>query len=862
MTIFFFSRKHSKKSLALVTLLFFATFFTLITVFNTVVLANMVSNPGFESGVTSWQFNPRSGSSSHTTTTATKNSGNASLQVTVNTAGSNPQDIELAQYGKSITAGQTYTVQFWGRASTTRAMDVVIQNSNSPFTEFMRRTAQLTTNWQFYSYTFVASQTQSNVLIGLQFGEATGTYNVDDVVFVSGTVAPSPTPTPPPGSTTDGTLYRAINFNGSALNVDGVNFVSESDAGVTFPTSVLRFTNTSTPLNPAVSANKTTMIRSSVWRGDTIQLNVEVPVPNNTYNVYVYSWEDTGATTYNLGFEGQIVASQVNSGNAGVWKRLGPYKVTVNDGRLSLYQTGGDFNLSGLEIYTPNAVPTATPMPPSAYKSITYRSSNVANNGAGSTSLTLTKPAGTVAGDIMVAQIVSGGASGATFGTPVGWTLIRRDNTTSTSASGIYYKLAGTIEPANYTWTINSSQPAAGVIATYYNVDTASPISAHSGRFNDDNPAMTANSITAATSVDRLLFFGAVSVGTTVSPPTGMATRNTASGQRTAYLSDRLLAVAGPTGNQVGQHAAGAVANLAALVSLRPAIQSASGPIAGSVANLNFFVSNFNPWIQATCGDVRMDNGIDNFVPAGRQMITTNASCTGPGIAFSGDSPATFSPGTASTTNRVVGGFSYPEVYLPPNSGSIFSSYDNLSAKSKTTDTPPINLNTLCTLSDCTLPANLAQGVYIATGNVVFNAYTFPAGRNYVFLVDGNITFRGNMITPVTSTSIFSASGNIIVPATLGVAPAATTPVLTGIFSADDSFIMQTTNTCADLRLNIEGVLIVNAAQSGGTFQNDRDMCGNNLTNPTLQITQRLDFVVNMPEFMRIQSVVSNEVAP
>jgi hypothetical protein len=657
------------------------------------------------------------------------------------------------------------------------------------------------------------------------------------------------------------TLLKAINFNGAQLDVDGVRFQAEATAGVSFPTAVTRFANTTTTLNPAVSANKTSMIRDSIWRGSSLQLNVDVDVPNATYLVYLYSWEDNSATTFNIGFEDEIVASAINSGGAGSWKRLGPYEVTVTDGKLSLYQTGGDFNLSGMEIYEP-----ASTTNPIAYNTITFRAASNGNNGAGSSTLVLNKPAGTVANDVMIAHVSAAGAAATTITLPTGWNVIRRDNSTSSVASVAYFKVAGASEPATYTWTISPSNSASGGIASYYNVDTSSPIDAHSGLFTDDSPVMTAPSVVTTTPADMLLFIGSVQVGTTVTPPSGMTGRWTAGGQRTSHLSERLSNAKGATGNLVGQHAAGAQSNISMLVALRPSIQSTSGPppvsVPGSIANLNFFITNYNPWFQTVCGDFRLDDGLDNPVPSGQSMMVTNASCSTPGIVYSGDLPASFGQGQASSTNQVVGGHTYPEVYSLTGSDSIFSSYEYLSAKAQNADDAPYNLAAYCTVSNCTLPASLPEGIYTYTGDVVLNGYTFPAGQDYVILVNGNLTIRGNIVTPVNGSVVISASGNIIIPPTVGGAPAATTANLSGIFSTDESFIIQSTNTCADLRLNIAGVLVVNAARSGGSLQNERDMCGNNLANPVFQITQRLDLVLNLPEFMRIQSITSNEVAP
>lgn len=255
-----------------------------------------------------------------------------------------------------------------------------------------------------------------------------------------------------------------------------------------------------------------------------------------------------------------------------------------------------------------------------------------------------------------------------------------------------------------------------------------------------------------------------------------------------------------------------------------------------------------------------MDSGIENFVPAGQSTITTNASCTTPGIVYSGDSSYTFGEGNASSTNHVVGGISYPEVYSPQKSG-IFSSYANLIQKAQSnglliTDLP-------CTLSNCTLPANLQHGIYRANGDVNLNSVSFLSNRDLVILINGNLTINGNLGTGNKTTAIYAASGNIIIPPTLGTAPAVTTPNLQGIFSTDKSFILNSAGTCAgELRFNIEGALIVNAARGGGSLQNKRDLCGTNLTTPSIQFTQRLDYILNIPEFMRMQRVTSSEVAP
>jgi hypothetical protein len=285
-------------------------------------------------------------------------------------------------------------------------------------------------------------------------------------------------------------------------------------------------------------------------------------------------------------------------------------------------------------------------------------------------------------------------------------------------------------------------------------------------------------------------------------------------------------------------------------------------PQATNIINLNFGINNLQPWIQSVCGNIRNDQGFINMLPVGQYASVTNASCTEPGIIYTGDSAASFGQGQASTTNRIVGGNIYSETYDPQNGSELFSSYATLNAKAQSLDTPPVNLSTICILSNCTLPANLPSGIYQASSDVTLNAVTFLPNRDYVFLINGSVTIQGNVITPVTSSAVYAASGNIIVSSNVGSPANITTANLSGIFSADNSFIMNSNNNCTDLRLNVEGTIIANAARDGGNLINNRDLCAANNTTPALRITHRLDFIVNLPEFIRLQQTQFDEVAP
>jgi len=281
----------------------------------------------------------------------------------------------------------------------------------------------------------------------------------------------------------------------------------------------------------------------------------------------------------------------------------------------------------------------------------------------------------------------------------------------------------------------------------------------------------------------------------------------------------------------------------------------------GNITNLNFGITDFYPWWQISCSDVR-ENPIADKLPAGATALVSNATCSNlPGLPFTGNLNASFGQGQDSATNQIVGGASYPEVYSP-TSNVLATSYASLLAKAQNAGITPTSLASVCTITNCSLPANLAHGIYLANGDVTLNAFTFPANANYVILINGNLTINGAITVPVGSTALFATAGNISVAPTVGSTAAVTTSTLAGWYVAGQSFILPTQGNCTDLRLNIAGSVVVDAQGGGGTLQNNRDLCGNDATDPTISFLQRLDFILNAPQFLEQQQTISHEVAP
>ena len=86
--------------------------------------------------------------------------------------------------------------------------------------------------------------------------------------------------------------------------------------------------------------------------------------------------------------------------------------------------------------------------------------------------------------------------TGTTITPPSGWTLIRRDDSTTLLAKASYYKVATGSEPANHTGNFGSKHKATGGIQAYFNVDTTNPINASSGQANPASTSVTRPSLT------------------------------------------------------------------------------------------------------------------------------------------------------------------------------------------------------------------------------------------------------------------------------------------------------------------------------------------------------------------------------
>jgi hypothetical protein len=150
-----------------------------------------------------------------------------------------------------------------------------------------------------------------------------------------------------PRSAGKGGFYRAINLNGPPLEIDGRKWEGKDAPDVSVRGN--RFENQKIKLSPPADESLARMIRSSIW-GEACRVALG-NVPDGVYEVFLYAWEDNAAQVFDVKVNGKTVLSKHNSGPAGAWKRMGPWKVSPRGGSIVVENgSRADANFSGIEV--------------------------------------------------------------------------------------------------------------------------------------------------------------------------------------------------------------------------------------------------------------------------------------------------------------------------------------------------------------------------------------------------------------------------------------------------------------------------------------------------------------------------------
>jgi MSHA biogenesis protein MshQ len=196
-----------------------------------------------------------------------------------------------------------------------------------------------------------------------------------------------------------------------------------------------------------------------------------------------------------------------------------------------------------------------------------------------SSGLIISKPAGTVANDLMIASIAMRPHT-AVVVPPPGWAFVRRvDNSGGNSNSlAIYRKLDSGAEPASYSWSITGFFHVVGGIQSFSGVDVANPVDAEDGQSTPSGTSHATPSVIRTINGTMMVTSHTFSSARTWSPPSGMTESidaashppSDAVGQalETAWLSEYAM---GATGAKTASVGGDADTGNAHILALRPA---------------------------------------------------------------------------------------------------------------------------------------------------------------------------------------------------------------------------------------------------------------------------------------------------
>jgi hypothetical protein len=121
---------------------------------------NKIQNGEFDNWTINWMLYNQSGNSStHSVVNTSQLSGINAGFVDIATASGTDWHIQYVQPGKSIQAGNRYNLTFMAKATASRPATVMIQRTNTPYTNYWSQTLNLTTAPQIYSFDFQMDST-------------------------------------------------------------------------------------------------------------------------------------------------------------------------------------------------------------------------------------------------------------------------------------------------------------------------------------------------------------------------------------------------------------------------------------------------------------------------------------------------------------------------------------------------------------------------------------------------------------------------------------------------------------------------------------------------------------------------------
>jgi hypothetical protein len=215
---------------------------------------------------------------------------------------------------------------------------------------------------------------------------------------------------------------------------------------------------------------------------------------------------------------------------------------------------------------------------------VAFRAASTAGYTAGASTLTGTEPAGTVATDVLVAQLIVQSTSGSTPTPPTGWTTLLSGLTAAGGASHFYYNVAWILRGGSapsLAWTTGSTGVYRELnVLGFSGCDQTTPIDAS----QDGAPVNAANpdppSVTAVNAACMAACFGAQWSGSTTSwtAPAGYTRRSRNTAGDDSAIATKLLSASGAENPAAWSGGAGTNDCWSATITLAPPAVASSIP--------------------------------------------------------------------------------------------------------------------------------------------------------------------------------------------------------------------------------------------------------------------------------------------
>ncbi len=146
---------------------------------------NQVRNHGYENDLTSWRLELHGAAAATTMRDAiSPYQGQASARVNVSTIDGTNWHVQWEQVTLTMQKDSAYAVSFAARSDRNRAIFVGVQQNSAPYTFYTGAGFNLTTNWQRFTFSFIAPATLlGDTKLAFMLGDEVGQYWFDDVAF-------------------------------------------------------------------------------------------------------------------------------------------------------------------------------------------------------------------------------------------------------------------------------------------------------------------------------------------------------------------------------------------------------------------------------------------------------------------------------------------------------------------------------------------------------------------------------------------------------------------------------------------------------------------------------------------------------